>query len=289
MHTSFSCIVLLLLGGALFGLGACAAQGEKEEGREAIVRVHDKYFYRDELNRIIPPTALPKDSTDIATRYLDSWIKKQLLTHEAEKSQNLDEAELERKLAEYRFQLLMHEFTENYVRRNLDTLVTDAEVMRYYVQNKENFQLKQNIAQALFLQLPKNAPKLPELRRWIQSDNVVDQDQFKSYAVAYGERYYIEDSTWVSLKDLLHNTAFPDVPYLEKNKFYEAEDEQSHYLLRIQNVKLTDEVSPLNYVREQIEAILMNKRKVELQNELEEKIYDDAIRNKTYEYFVERG
>lgn len=62
-----------------FTIYSCGLVGEdKEEDVVPIARVHDIYLYKKDLQNVIDGVKSAKDSTDIAQRYIDSWIKKPL-------------------------------------------------------------------------------------------------------------------------------------------------------------------------------------------------------------------
>ncbi|MFT5570737.1 MAG: hypothetical protein ACI9RP_002794 [Cyclobacteriaceae bacterium] len=48
---------------------------------------------------------------------------------------------------------------------------------------------------------------------------------------------------------------------------------------------MSDQVSPLEFIREDIENIIINKRKLALKKELEKAIYEEATVKKNFEIF----
>ncbi len=73
---------------------------------------------------------------------------------------------------------------------------------------------------------------------------------------------------------------------MQDNKFIESEDDDFLYFLRIDDYKISDQISPLEFVEDQIRNIIINKRKVELTNELERKVFEDALRNNEFEIYT---
>ena len=57
------------------------------------------------------------------------------------------------------------------------------------------------------------------------------------------------------------------------------------YFLRIFDHKLPGQIKPLEFVKDEIENIIVNKRKVALAKELEDQIYERAERNKEFEIY----
>ena len=67
--------------------------------------------------------------------------------------------------------------------------------------------------------------------------------------------------------------------------YYETSDTQFLYYLKIDAYKISDNVSPLEFVKEDIKNIILNKRKVELARKLEEEVYENAAKRKDFEVF----
>lgn len=77
----------------------------------------------------------------------------------------------------------------------------------------------------------------------------------------------------------------PDT-YFEHNRFMEARDSAHVYFLRILDYRTTDETSPLEFVRDQIKTILINRRKLQIQEELEAKVLRQARRKQQFKIFL---
>ena len=57
------------------------------------------------------------------------------------------------------------------------------------------------------------------------------------------------------------------------------------YFLKIDAYKISDNVSPLEFVKQDIKNIILNKRKVELARKLENDVYENAAKRKDFEVF----
>ena len=84
------------------------------------------------------------DSGRLIDKYIDDWIKKQLLIIKANEELSISEINIDRKVEDYRYALIMHEFEKIYIRSHLNTQVTQEEIESYYFERSENFLLKQN-------------------------------------------------------------------------------------------------------------------------------------------------
>ncbi|MGB3183211.1 MAG: peptidylprolyl isomerase [Cyclobacteriaceae bacterium] len=250
------------------------------ETDEARLRMSD-------LEGLVPRGLSQEDSASLVDRYMRSWIRKQLLISEASERVDFDEAELERKILDYRYALMVYEYQKQYINENLDTIVSEDEVRSYYETNQDNFQLKQNIVRILFIKVPKDAPKLAQIRQIIKKPTRENRDELKSYAFRFAIDYTMEDSLWLNFDEVIANTPFMSIPnkvqFLESNTFAETDDEKFVYLLYISDYKISDQSSPLEFVKDDIRNIIINKRKVTLADQLEKNIYEEAKDNNEFE------
>jgi hypothetical protein len=51
----------------------------------------------------------------------------------------------------------------------------------------------------------------------------------------------------------------------------------------VDEYRISDNVSPLEFVKDDIKNIILNKRKVELARQLEDEVYNEAVNNKEFE------
>ena len=288
-------IIILLCSFALLGCDYINLKnfGSEEESAEevqvAVAKVGSSILYQADLAGIVPKEINPQDSADLVSRYVNSWIKKQLLIAEASEKINFDKASIERKVLDYRYALMVHEYKKFYVGNKLDTIVTEEEVLNYYQNNKDNFQLKQNIIRGYFITVSKDAPKINQLKKLINSDKPKDFKELKSYCFRFAENYFLEDSVWINFDEAIRNTPFVGVTnkvdFLRSNKYVEDSNEEKLYFLRIKEYKISDQISPLEFVRSDIKQIILNKRKVAIANQLEEEVFEKAKSSNKYEIY----
>src|SRR6185436_4289804 len=126
-----------------------------------------------------------EDSTVRIEAYVNSWIRKQLLIQEAARKIDINEADVERKILDYRFSLIAYEYQSYYVKQHLDTVISSDQIEQYYKNNIDNFILKQNIVQATFIKVPKTAPRTNKIKDMIFSDKEKDEKELKSYCLSF--------------------------------------------------------------------------------------------------------
>ena len=284
-----SLLVLVVLAAGCDFIKMKKEQSAGEVKRDAIARVNDSYFYKDEVAGIVPAGTSKEDSTSRIEAYINSWIRKQLLIQEASRKIDINEAEVERKILDYRYSIIAYEYQTYYVKQKLDTVVADGEIEGYYKQNIDNFILKQNIVRATFIKVPENAPRTKKVKELIFSTKEKDNKELKSYCLSFSSAYHIADSTWMVFDELVRNSPLAEFPnkiqFLKANPYYETLDDTYLYFLRVEEYRISDNVSPLEFVRDDIKNIILNKRKVELAKQLEDEVYNEATNKKEFEIF----
>lgn len=256
---------------------------------DPVARVGEQYLYSDDLEGIASSGMSKEDSTERAQRFVNNWIRKQLLIQEAATKIEFDEAEIERKMLDYRYSLMGYEYQSYYVNQNLDTEVTDEEIEKYYQENIDNFILKQNIIRGKFIKLPKGAPKTKKVKSLLLSSREEDKEELNSYSLSYATQYQLDDSVWMVFDEVIKNSPLAEIPnkvqFLKNQNYIEQSDDQYLYFLKIEEYRISDNVSPLEFVKEGIKNIIINKRKVELARQLEEDVYERATKNQEFEIY----
>lgn len=277
-------------------LSGCEFLKMKEETPEnaepqplPLARAHETYLFPEDLEGIVQPGLSIEDSTNLVERYINSWVKKQLLINEASSKIEFNEVELQRKILKYRYALMGYEYKKHYINNTLNKEVSEEEIVKYYEGNIENFELKQNIIRGIYIKIPNEAPQLEKLTLLINSSQYKEQEELKSYCLRFATAYSLEDSTWINFDEVVAdspmNAILNKVQFLKENRYIETSDDRFSYYLRIDEYKISDQISPLEFVKDQIRNIIINKRKVELANNLEDEVFDRAVNNNDFEIY----
>lgn len=275
---------IILLGVSLlflFTLSNCVSL-QDQSSEQPVAKVYDNYLYPSDLEHIFSSGVNKQDSLLIAKNYVDNWIKEQLLLFKAEMNLTEEQKNVERQLENYRTSLLIYKYEEEYVKQKLDTVVSVQDIEKYYEENKQNFILDNTILKVLYIKIPRNLPyqEIYNLRRWYRSENEEDRVLLDNLCVQYAEKYDDFDDKWVYFREIqsqiprkINN---PDV-FFKYNKYVESMDSLYRYYVKINNFVPKSEAAPLEFVESRIQSILLNKRKITLIKQLENKIYNEAM------------
>lgn len=259
---------------------------QEDSDNPIVATVGNANLFLSDIDHISKEMSPEMDSTALVNRYIQSWVKKQLIIREASQNLTINEAEINRKLLDYRYALIAYDFEKNYVEKTLDKEVTQQEIEEYYSSNSQNFALKEIIVRANFVKLEKNIPQIRILERLLGSNDEDQKEELKDFAIRYANNYFIEDSTWINFDDIILNTPLTQnnnyVQLLRNDNLIQVEDETYSYYFKILEYKLQDQVPPLEFVKDEISKIIVNKRRVEIAEKLKRDIYNNALENNEF-------
>lgn len=257
----------------------------KSDNRNRVARVFDNYLYFDQLP--VPPNA--QDSLIFTTNFINQWATKELLFNKAKFNINDGGPSYIDSLVQlYKSSLLTHYYKQFLIQMHLDTIVHDTLIHNYYLNNIDNFHLKEDLVKLNYVKIKRIAPNIQYLKDNFPSNT----NDLHDYCLQFAERFFLGDVDWVSWLDVVDELPvdFFDAlmntkKNLKKNKIIELEDSTYQYFLFIQDFKLKGTSSPLEYVSSLIEKIIINKRKKELVNNIERDLVEDALINNNFEIY----
>ena len=289
LQTVTFCCILGMLASSCDLIQIKRGKKGSDESRKPVARVNQSFLYLDELKGIVPKDATATDSAARISSYVTSWIRKQLLLNEAAKNIDINEAEVERRVEEYRYSLIGYEFQNFYIKKNLNDSVSSTEIAAYYKTHLDNFVLKQNIVQGTYIKVPKTAPRIQRIKPLVFSNKPKEMEELKSYCLSFSAEYQLPDSSWIELDKLVANSPMATIPdkiqFLRNYRYYETNDQDFLYFLKVDAFKIVDNVSPVEFVESEIKNIILNKRKVELAKKLEDEVYENGVKRKEFEVF----
>lgn len=260
-----------------------------DASERVIARVYDKYLYVSDIRNVVPKGASKNDSLTIIRSFVQNWIQQQAVLKRAEDNLDDERKNVDKKLEEYRNSLITYIYESELINQKLDTSISNQEIEKYYKENENNFQLKNNILQVLYFKLPKSAPKLPKVKGWFRSNNAKDRKLLEEYCYQYATDYYFNDEEWILFDDLLKKIpikTYDQEQYLKNNRYIEIPDSAGIFFVNIKGFKIKESLSPLNFERDNIWNLIINKRKLELIREMEKDAYQDALQNKEIENWI---
>ena len=269
------CAVLLLL------CTSCEVFRQKTDG-QPILEVAGVFLYEQDLQNVIPKGVTEEDSARIAQRFIKRWAT-DVLVYEAAKRNVSNDPNIERLVADYRKSLLMHEYERRIVAERLNRDVAEEELMACYEQYAPTMLLSEGIVKGLLVVVPHQAPHLEEVKKWVSKPDSAAVDQIEKYVLQNAVSYDYFMDQWIPFSEvrrLLPQPIEQSDEFLKNNKgFVQFADSLRIGLLYLKESKLTGDIRPYEYAKEEIKELLINRRKVELVQKLEQDIYEEALQN----------
>ena len=171
------------------------------------------------------------------------------------------------------------------IQEKLDTVLTDLELENYYTANENSFKLSSNIVKALFIKLPLETPDLNKIKLLARSNDQNDRQQLESYCYQFAEKFDDFNEDWVTMDRLsveLPQDIVNQDDFLRRNTWFETSDSSYVYMISIRDYRQRYSLAPFEYVRNDIQSIILNNRRFEFLQTLENGIYNEAIKENTF-------
>ncbi|MDD2283807.1 MAG: hypothetical protein PHQ11_00190 [Paludibacter sp.] len=279
----FRHLLLVLIFGSLIG---CDVKSP-DQTRIPLLEVEGKFLYLDQVQGIIPPNITGADSIQIADGYIRKWVTDVLLYEHAKRNVT-NKAEIERLLDDYRKSLTIHQYQQNLLQQRLPQQPSDEELFTFYQNFSEQFVLREDMLKGILLVLPVGAPKLNDVRHWVQSGDNKSLEQIEKYSLQHGLSYDYFADRWMPLNEILKKMPVQS-PNLNETlgtgKYVEVSDSLKHYMLNVDSVKRVGQIEPFETAKEKISNIILNKLKSDFIVNFEDELYQDAIQNGTVTFF----
>ena len=258
--------------------------------RLSVARVFDEYLYLDEIP--IVSQLNPQDSLLFIHNFSNKWASEKLLFKKAEYNLNTEALYVDSLVNVYRESLLIHYYKEAFIQTYLDTFIDDSLINNYYINNIDNFTLKEDIVKLNYIKIRNVAPNIEFVNQKYYFLDSLNVDTLEKYCFQYADKFFLGDVPWISWLDFLiqlpekNRITLKDSPrVLQQKRRFELKDSIYSYFVFIQDFKLEGTYSPLEYVSSMVKKILINKRKKDIIFNIETELMQDAINNNNFEIY----
>ncbi len=268
-------------------LVSCSGFFRKKTDR-TLAKVYDDYLYVSDLEGVVPKGTFGRDSITLTRNYIDTWVHQRLVIHQAEENLNSDQMDFSRQLEDYKNSLIIFAYENELVKQKLDTIVTDEDIINHYEQNKQNFLLKENIVLIRYVKLPIKSKVVKQFKKLLDSNDPADKLRLADECEKHASDFYLDDQNWILFNDLLNQVpikTYNQEEFLQNRKEFEYQDSAYIYLVKFQDFKIKESVSPLSFEQDRIRNIILNKRKIELIQKMREDLFLKASKNNDFEIF----
>ena len=272
----------------LFTLVACDYIKKPQEP-ESVARVGDDFLFRSDLQNLVPNGTSKEDSIAIVKSFIDRWATQKLLFEAAELNLTNEKVdELNQLIKQYKVDLFTNAYLEELIIRKVDTIVSNDEINKYYEANKQFFKNPNELVKLRYINLVKENPKFDKIRAKFNSFTPKDKNELAEMAIQF-KSYAFNDSIWVDINQVYEKLPFINADnkskYVSNGMSYQFPDSTTVWMVKIKQVLPKDSPTPLQFLRPTIKQVIINKRKVELLQTIENEITNDAFKNNKYEIY----
>lgn len=275
---------------ALLVFSSCKYFNRRDKS-DAIAVAYDKYLYMSDIQGVVPSGTSPADSLEIVSQYINNWVRRQVILHQAENNLAEEQKDFNAQLETYRNSLIVYEYESELIRQKLDTVVSEDEVQKFYDANPQNFQLRENIVKVNYVKIPQataNSVPAKKASVYLKSGKPQDIEKLDELCQSSMLTCRIDSENWVLFNDLQQEIPLnvdDQENFLRNRKYYETSDSLFVYLIKFSDYKMKESLSPLSLEIENIRNIIINRRKLELINRMEQEVFQKALESKEFEIF----
>ena len=279
----------VLIGIAFLLLFAGCDYFQKSSKEVVVAECYGKYLYESDLKGIIPEGASIMDSIQYASTFIDSWIRREVLIHQAESNLNMEELDLKKQLEEYRNSLVIYAYETQLINQKLDTLISEDEIAEYYEQHKEDFQLRNTMVRVAYVIIPEDSKQKAPIQKLMSDPDTLLLQNIDVLAMYYAAKSYLDVDHWMRLDELTNIVPieiFNAESFLKKNKFVCFDMNEYTYMVRFVEYLLEESTSPLEMVRDNIKSVILAQRKQAMLERMKTSLYEKAKRDRAFEVYV---
>ena len=261
----------------------------KNSKEVVVAECYGKYLYESDLVGIVPENTSTLDSIQRVNSFIDSWIRRQVLIHQAENNLDKEALNLDKQLEEYRNSLVIFAYESQLINQKLDTIVSEDEIAEYYEQNREDFQLRNTMVRVAYVIIDEENDAKPTLQKLMSDPDTLLLQNIDILATYYAISSYLDVDQWIRLDELtsiIPIEIFNAESFLKKNRFVCFDMNEYTYMVRFVDYLLEESISPLEMERDNIKSVILAHRKQTMLNNMKDALYKKAKRDHAFEVYV---
>jgi hypothetical protein len=250
-----------------------------------VARAGENFLYENDLPKFLSED----DSIKKFMNFVESWAKEKVLYDLS--LVNLSQSkksEIDELVNNYKVDLYINSYKDLIVNTRIDSLVSTSVIDSFYNLNSNNFKLNENLLKFRYVKVPNDNINLTRIKRYIVRVNDDDRLFLDSLNFQFAD-LKLNDSIWYTERDVITSIEFINrqnkSKYLIKNKLFTIEDSQYVNFFIVRDILKSGNIPPISYLYERIKSAIINQRKLQLLQNLNKEILNDALKSRKYEIF----
>lgn len=264
---------------------ACSGRDKNDR---LLAKVNEAELYFSDVETRFYNISNQEDSTLLMKSIVNNWIEEQVLLQEAYNLELEMDKTIQRKVEQFKNDLIIHSLMKQKIEEQLDTVVDQQEIEQYYKNNIQEFELQDYLVKVLYLKVASDAPEIDQITSAYKLKKEEDLETIQIYARMYASNFYYDPENWIYFDDLLKEVPLQDI---NKDKFImnrskiRFEENGYYYFLNVMDFKLKNTASPLSFEKNKIRERILSMRIKDLEIKIKEDILNNAYANEQIESY----
>ena len=274
---------VVLWSSLLLFLFSCSGNDDIE-----ICKVGDEILFETELNHRIDLLIDDLTKEEAKEKAIEEWIQEQQIALEIEAVSPDVKTAHEIRVRHELMQLNLFELENKFITQNLDSVISEKEIQKYYSSHRENYKTESFIVRALYIKIPDTLASALEIDKSYLLKNDKDLSEVKKNANLYATNFYYEEERWIYFDDLVREITISTnkKEELVKNRGNAIfkENGETHYI-NVLDFRTKSISSPMEIERAGIRRHILKRRVNDLRNKAKETILEDVKEKYPISYY----
>lgn len=276
-------------------LASCGGDGDTAVNPDDVVaRVGKSVLTMPVLRDNVPYGLSPEDSVRFVNAFVRQWVDEKIVGEVA--ARNIpDIPSIEEKVNAYRNELIMMEYRRLMYEEHAPEELSEDSLKAYYGRHKDEFRLDVPLIKGIYVKMPDNSVRLPDVRKWMKSGSEEDIDKIEKYQLADPramEYLYFRDDwmDWgrISGRMPLDFEASPEM-LAGSGHNLEMTRNGYTYILSVTDVLPKGAVAPFESVKETIRDYVAGTMRIDYDRRLRRHLYEEGLENGDIEINIDLG
>ena len=256
---------------------------------DEIARVGTTVLYKMDLKGLHQPNMSEEDSIKVVNNFIENWAKRQIILQKAAFNLSAtEEADLQDMVKKYKEDLYIYSYKAALVSQNIDSIISDDEIKNYYTANNHIFHLNEDLLRYRLISYQFNDRKASKMKELLKKNDSTSISELLQGNYMF-QTIQTNDSLWINYADFINKypftTAIDKEQLLQSNTTREIRQGSINHFIIIKSVLRRGDTAPLQFIKEDVVKMLIHQKKLKYLQDLDNKLIQEAIQNKTYEKF----
>ncbi|MCL2133852.1 MAG: hypothetical protein FWH39_05875 [Bacteroidales bacterium] len=269
---------------------SCEYFQSKQQNDTILAEAEGKTLYLSDLKNIFYAGITSEDSLELLKNHVYNWTHKCVMAAKAEQMLSKQQLNVTKEVDDYRMSLLAYRYELYYIQQELDTLISNEELLAYYEKDfpTQTASMSSNFAKVVYIKVKQRAGELNKLRTALLENR--DRQFLDSLCLALNVQPDYRSNQWIDLDAIQKTLPFSkeQCSLALKNNVSMLEEKIGDfvYLLGLREIKKKIEYPPITQLEEQYYTTIINQRRMDLLKKIEKDVYNEALDNQRLKIYI---